>query len=144
MDLQLTGKVALVTGGTKGIGRAVVVANVSALAAGPDEENWRAMFEVDVLHTKRLVDAALPHLEAAKGSIVAVSSVSGREGDVFKEAYGVMKAAVIHYISGLAFDLAPKGVRANAVSPGNVYFEGGVWQNIERNNPELFEASVAL
>jgi NAD(P)-dependent dehydrogenase (short-subunit alcohol dehydrogenase family) len=208
MDLQLTGKVALVTGGTKGIGRAVVealvdegarvgfcartaddveraeqelrargadvagtaldvrdgaalkrwvaeaaerfggidvvVANVSALAAGPDEENWRAMFEVDVLHTKRLVDAALPHLEAAKGSIVAVSSVSGREVDVFKEAYGVMKAAVIHYISGLAFDLAPRGVRANAVSPGNVYFEGGVWQNIERNNPELFEASVAL
>ena len=208
MDLQLTGKVALVTGGTKGIGRAVVealvdegarvgfcartaddveraeqelrargadvagtaldvrdgaalkrwvaeaaerfggidvvVANVSALAAGPDEENWRAMFEVDVLHTKRLVEAALPHLEAAKGSIVAVSSVSGREVDVFKEAYGVMKAAVIHYISGLAFDLAPRGVRANAVSPGNVYFEGGVWQNIERNNPELFEASVAL
>jgi 3-oxoacyl-[acyl-carrier protein] reductase len=208
MDLQLTGKVALVTGGTKGIGRAVVealvdegarvgfcartpadveraeaelrargadvagtvldvrdgaalqrwvaqaaerfggidvvVANVSAIAAGPEEENWRAMFEVDVLHTKRLVDAALPHLEAAKGSIVAVSSVSGREVDVFKEAYGVMKAAVIHYISGLAFDLAPKGVRANVVSPGNVYFEGGVWQSIERNNPELFEASVAL
>ena len=208
MDLQLAGKVALVTGGTKGIGRAVVeglvaegarvafcartpadveraeqelratgadvagtaldvrdgaalaswvaasaegfggidvvVANVSALAAGPDEENWRAMFEVDVLHTKRMVDAALPHLEAAKGSIIAVASVSGREVDVFRDAYGVMKAAVIHYIAGLAFDLAPKGVRANVVSPGNVYFDGGVWQNIERNNPELFEASVAL
>ena len=55
-----------------------------------------------------------------------------------------MKAAVIHYIAGLAFDLAPKGVRANVVSPGNVYFDGGVWQNIERNNPDLFEASVAL
>jgi NAD(P)-dependent dehydrogenase (short-subunit alcohol dehydrogenase family) len=35
-------------------------------------------------------------------------------------------------------------VRANAVSPGNVYFDGGVWQNIEQNNPDLFEASVAL
>jgi NAD(P)-dependent dehydrogenase (short-subunit alcohol dehydrogenase family) len=102
------------------------------------------MCEVDVLHSKRMVDAALPHLEAAKGSIIAVASVSGREVDVFRDAYGVMKAAVIHYIAGLAFDLAPKGVRANVVSPGNVYFDGGVWQNIERNNPELFEASVAL
>jgi NAD(P)-dependent dehydrogenase (short-subunit alcohol dehydrogenase family) len=205
MDLQLSGKVALVTGGTKGIGRAVVeglvaegasvafcarsapdvekaaseiagdvagtvldvrdgaalaawvadsaerfggidvvVANVSALAAGPDEETWRAMFEVDVLHTKRLVDAALPHLEAAQGSIIAIASVSGREVDVFKDAYGVMKAAVIHYISGLAVGLAPKGVRANVVSPGNVYFDGGVWQNIEQNDPDLFEASLAL
>jgi len=208
MDLGLTGKTVLVTGGTKGIGRAVVealaaegarvafcartaaeveraeeelrtggadvvgsaldvrdgaalagwvagaaarfggidvvVANVSALAAGPDEETWRAMFEVDVLHTKRLVDAALPYLEGAHGSIIAVSSVSGREIDVFRDAYGVMKAAVIHYIAGLAHDLAPKGVRANAVSPGNVYFDGGVWQNIEQSNRELFDASVAL
>ena len=55
-----------------------------------------------------------------------------------------MKAAVIHYISGLAFDLAPRGVRANVVSPGNVYFDGGVWQNIEQNNRELFDASIAL
>ncbi len=121
-----------------------MVANVSALAAGPDEETWRSMLEVDVLHTKRLVDAALPYLEVERGSIIAVSSVSGREIDVFRDGYGVMKAAVIHYISGLAYDLAPRGVRANVVSPGNVYFDGGVWQNIERNNRELFDASVAL
>ena len=70
--------------------------------------------------------------------------MSGREIDVFRDGYGVMKAAVIHYISGLAYDLAPRGVRANVVSPGNVYFDGGVWQNIERNNRELFDASVAL
>ena len=92
------------------------------------------------MHTKRLVDAALPHLEATRGSIVAVSSVSGREVDFFKHAYGVMKAALVHYMYGLAFDLAPKGVRANAVSPGNVYFAGGVWPMIERDNPDLFDA----
>jgi len=70
--------------------------------------------------------------------------VSGREVDILRDAYGVMKAAVIHYIAELTVDLAPKGVRANVVSPANVYFDGRVWHNIERDNPELFEASVAL
>jgi 3-oxoacyl-[acyl-carrier protein] reductase len=208
MDLQLTGTTALVTGGTKGIGRAVVealvaegarvafcartrtevetaedelraagadvagtvvdvadgaaltdwvgasaerfgrvdvvVANVSALAIGPGEDNWRAGFEVDLMHTVRLCEAALPHLEKTTGSIVAVSSVSGREIDFAKDAYGTMKAAVTHYVSGLAFELAGRGVRANCVSPGNTYFPGGVWEGIEGGNPELFSTALGL
>lgn len=203
MDLGLTGKVALVTGGTKGIGRAVVeallaegakvafcarnaaevekaagelgavgtsldvadgaaltawvtasaeqlggidvaVANVSALAIGPGEDNWKAGFEVDLMHTVRMSEAATPYLEASKGSVVAVASVSGREVDFAKDAYGTMKAAVVHYISGLAFQLAPSGARANCVSPGNTYFPGGVWEGIEGGNPDLFSTAMSL
>ena len=47
-------------------------------------------------------------------------------------------------MSGLALDLAPKGIRANAVSPGNTYFDGGVWQGIESGNPELFATALGL
>jgi NAD(P)-dependent dehydrogenase (short-subunit alcohol dehydrogenase family) len=78
------------------------------------------------------------------GSIVAISSVSGREIDFAKDAYGTMKAAVIHYVQGLAFQLASAGVRANVVSPGNTYFPGGVWAGIETGNPELYGTALGL
>ncbi len=208
MDLQLDGKIALVTGGTKGIGRAcvealaaegatvafcartaadvetaekeltaaghtvvgtaldvadraaltgwvsasaeqlgrvdVAVANVSALAIGATEENWEAGFQVDLMHTVRLCEAAIPHLTTTHGAIIAISSVSGREIDFAKDAYGTMKAAVIHYVQGLAFQLAASGVRANVVSPGNTYFPGGVWAGIETGNPDLFATALGL
>jgi len=141
MDLQLSGLRALVTGGTRGIGRATVeafvaegvsvafcarhadavkatqdalsvdgatvlgtpldiadtdaltawvtgsaellggidmiVSNVSALAIEDKPENWTASFEVDLMGTVRMVNAAMPYLEASSApSIVVVSSVS--------------------------------------------------------------------
>ena len=45
---------------------------------------------------------------------------------------------------GLAFKLAAKGIRANSVSPGNTYFDGGIWQNIENNLPDLYAEALAL
>ncbi|WP_222267148.1 SDR family NAD(P)-dependent oxidoreductase [Modestobacter marinus] len=208
MDLQLTGARVLVTGGTRGIGRATVeafadegaavefcardageiettekalagrgggvrgvqldvrdgaaltawveaaaerlggldavVANISALAIPDTEENWYTSFEVDLMHTVRLARAALPHLEASSnGSIVAISSVSGREADFASGPYGTMKTAIVGYVSGLALQLAGR-VRANVVSPGNTYFDGGVWQQIEQGNPELFTMALGL
>ncbi len=123
----------------------IVVANVSALAVADDESAWVAGFNTDMLHTVRVVNAALPWLEHSKaGAICAVSSVSGREIDFTGPAYGAFKAALVHYTQGLAYRLAPKMIRANAVSPGNTYFDGGIWQEIERDMPDLFAQALAL
>jgi len=123
----------------------IVVANVSALAIGADEESWRKGFEVDLMGTVRLVNAAMPHLEQSKHpAIVTISSVSGREIDFAAGPYGAFKAALIHYTQGLAYQLAPKGIRANTVSPGNTYFAGGVWNQIETGNPTLFKQAMDL
>jgi 3-oxoacyl-[acyl-carrier protein] reductase len=123
----------------------IVVANVSALAIQDEPANWQASFDVDMMHTVRLVNAAMPHLERSDAaSIVTISSVSGREIDFAAGPYGTFKAAIIHYTQGLAYQLAAKGIRANSLSPGNTYFAGGVWENIEQNVPELFAQAMAL
>jgi 3-oxoacyl-[acyl-carrier protein] reductase len=209
MDLGLAGMKALVTGGTKGIGRAVaehfamegadvaicarnggevaeavaalagrgvratgralnvadgpaltrwvedaaaelggidiVVSNVSALAIGQDEASWQAEFATDMMGTVRAVNAAMPFLERSKAaSIVVIASVSGREVDFAAGPYGVFKAALIHYAKGLSFQLAAKHIRVNALSPGNTYFPGGVWEKIEHGNPALYQQALAL
>jgi len=123
----------------------ILVANVSALAAQDVEESWSKAFDVDLMHTVTAVTAAVPFLEKSKHpSIVIVSSVSGREVDFTGPAYGAMKAALIHYAQRLAYEHAAKMIRVNAVSPGNTYFDGGIWQNIETNMPDLFKSALAL
>ncbi|MFU8825720.1 SDR family NAD(P)-dependent oxidoreductase [Yoonia sp.] len=123
----------------------IVIGNVSALAVADDEGAWQAGFDTDMMHSVRLVNAAMPWLEKSKAaSIVLVSSVSGREIDFTGPAYGAFKAALVHYAQGLAYKLAPQGIRANTVSPGNTYFEGGIWNQIETGNPELFATALGL
>lgn len=123
----------------------ILVANVSALAVDQSEEAWQKQFEVDMMHTVRAVNAALPHLEKSKApAIVVVSSVSGREVDFTGPAYGAVKAALIHYAQRMAFELAPKMIRVNSVSPGNTYFAGGIWEHVEKNIPDLFSKALAL
>lgn len=123
----------------------IVVANVSALAINNDESGWQQGFQVDMMGTVRLVNAAMPFLEkSSHASIVTISSVSGREIDFAAGPYGAFKAAIVHYTQGLAYHLAGKHIRANSVSPGNTYFAGGVWNQIEVGNPELYKQALAM
>lgn len=72
----------------------IVVPNVSALAGGGDLDTWRRAFETDLLGSVGMVAAALPWLKRSEAaSVVLISSVSGREVDMFAEPYGVLKAA---------------------------------------------------
>ncbi len=122
-----------------------LVCNVSALAVGNTPETWEKSFRVDMMHTVNAIAAALPYLEKSRcASITIIASVSGFEIDFAAGSYGAMKAAIIHYAKGLSNQLVAKGVRVNAVSPGNTYFEGGIWQNIERGMPDLFKSAMAL
>ena len=122
-----------------------LVCNVSALAVGDSPETWERSFRTDMMHTVNAVAAAVPYLEKSSSpSIVLISSVSGFEVDFAAGSYGAMKAALIHYAKGLSRQLVGKGIRVNCVSPGNTYFDGGIWQTIEKNMPDLFASTLKV
>ena len=122
-----------------------LVCNVSALAVGDSAETWDKSFRVDMMHSVNAVAAAVPFLEkSASASIVLISSVSGFEVDFAAGSYGAIKAALIHYGKGLSRQLVAKGIRVNVVSPGNTYFDGGIWQNIEKNVPDLYSSTLKV
>ena len=104
----------------------VLVPNVSALAVSNEEKSWIAGFDADVMGSVRAVEAALPHLEKSDcGSIVLIASTAALEVYLGPRPYNSMKAALVAYGKGLSRDLAPRGLRANIVSPGSIYFENG-------------------
>ena len=122
----------------------ILVANASALVSSADVEAWRSGLEVDVLGTVRAVEAALPFLEQSDAaSIIAISSTAAINTSGGVRAYSGLKAALISYMSGLSTNLASKDIRANTVSPGAIFFEGGVWDVRKREAPDAYAAAIA-
>jgi 3-oxoacyl-[acyl-carrier protein] reductase len=122
----------------------IFIANVSALAMGMDEESWRRSLDIDVMGTVVGVEAAVPFLEkSSSGAIVVVGTTGAIEMAGAMRPYASVKAALIPYVKGLARNLAGKGVRANMVSPGNVYFKGGVWNVVEERSPAVFKEMLS-
>ena len=124
----------------------ILVSNASALTVGNSEDEWRRLFEIDLMGAVRSFEAALPHLTEAAAhngdaAFVIISSVSAVEASALS-AYGAMKASLIHVAKGLARQHAARGIRTNVVSPGTVYFMGGVWGNIEEQAPDFFKSMI--
>lgn len=125
----------------------ILVSNAGAMAQGADAAGWAQNFQLDVLGLVNAYEAAKPHLLAAAkdsgdASVVIISSISAAESDA-PSSYGPIKAALIHYAKGIARQNAGAGLRCNVVSPGNIYFDGGVWQQIEKGMPDFFKAQLA-
>ncbi|MER9764322.1 SDR family oxidoreductase [Mesorhizobium sp. M0138] len=122
-----------------------LVANTSAMASGSGVSDFDAAYRVDLLHTHNAVEAAMPFLEQSDAaSVVAISSVSGSQDYGYESvSYGTMKAALFFYMKSLARHVAPKGIRANIVSPGTTLFPGGYWDEVRRTDSQGFARAVA-
>jgi NAD(P)-dependent dehydrogenase (short-subunit alcohol dehydrogenase family) len=101
----------------------VVVNNAGIGAQGtiesnPDEE-WRTVFDINVLGVVRVSRAALPHLRVSRNAaIVNVCSIAATAGLPERALYSASKGAILSLTRAMAADLLPAGVRVNAVNPG--------------------------
>ena len=116
-------------------GRIDVLVNAAGIIKGGNIENttlddWDKMMNVNLRSMFYLTQKCVPHLEATKGNIVNVSSVTGTRAFPNVLAYCVSKAATDQLTRCTALELAPKGVRVNAVNPGvvitNLHKRGGM------------------
>jgi 3-oxoacyl-[acyl-carrier protein] reductase len=121
----------------------ILVSNAGAMAQGNSAEAWEQNFTLDVLGAVNAFEAAEPYLTksakaAGDAACVIIASIAAAQADSVG-AYGPIKAALIHMAKGLAREHATNGLRVNVVSPGMVFFEGGVWDKVKTNMPEYFE-----
>lgn len=121
----------------------ILVSNAGAMAQGNDTDAWKKNFELDVLGAVNAFEAADPFLsKAAKANgdaaFIIITSISAAIAER-ADSYGPLKASLVHMAKGLARQHAGIGLRVNTVSPGMVYFEGGVWHMVETNQPEFFK-----
>ena len=93
-------------------------------------EDWDRMMNVNLRSVFFIMQKCVPHLEKTRGNIVNVSSVTGTRAFPNVLAYCVSKAGIDQLTRCSALELAPKGVRVNAVNPGvvvtNIHKRGGM------------------
>jgi len=108
------------------------------------EERWSHFLSSNLLSTTFLVDAAISILIKSKGNVVAVSSICG--STLVKDApieYSAAKAALNMYIKLMALKHGENSIRFNAVSPGNVMFEGSTWHSKIKKNKEFVNKYIS-
>ena len=123
----------------------ILICNVgSGKSAKPGSENykdWQASFKKNLFSATNMIEASKKFLIQSKGNIICISSICGIE--YIKGApitYSVAKSALNSYVKMNSKILGQKGVRINAIAPGNIIFKGSTWEKkIKKNKKKIMK-----
>jgi 3-oxoacyl-[acyl-carrier protein] reductase len=111
----------------------ILVCNVgSGTSAPPGQETaaeWHRVMDLNLFAATNTIEAVRPIMRRGRGdrAIVCISSICGLAALGAPVTYSAAKAALNATVRGLARVLALEGIRINAIAPGNIVFDGGVW-----------------
>ena len=131
----------------------IVVCNVgSGKSVKPGAENyldWQTSFKKNFFSATNIIEASKKYLVKTKGNIICISSICGIEyipGAPI--TYSIAKSALNSYVKINSKILGQKGIRINAIAPGNIFFKGSVWEKKIKKNRKItmnnLNSSVAL
>jgi len=82
------------------------------------EEEWEGLYDINLKHIFRVTKALAPQmLERGAGSIINVSTIETQRGIPFNSVYAAFKTAITGFTRSFAVEVAPEGVRVNAIAP---------------------------
>ncbi len=104
---------------------------------------WQRFYDINVLGTVRLLNCLYPLLKIGQyPNIVLISSIVAKEKMMAPYGYAAAKGALLTLTRYLSKDWACDGIRVNCVLPGNIYFEGGRWEELKMANTEAVERYI--
>jgi 3-oxoacyl-[acyl-carrier protein] reductase len=117
----------------------ILVNNASGFGRSDDEAGWATSLAVDLMASVRASQAVIPQfLAQGSGNIIHIASISGLKASVRTPPYGAVKAAIMEYAQSQALKYAAQHIRVNCIAPGSIFFEGGTWDLVQKENPPLY------
>lgn len=106
-----------------------------------DEVKWNESLKSNLFSATNIIEESIPSLLQSKGSVISISSIVAQMNiDQAPIEYSCAKAALNKYMCVMAKRYASHGIRFNVISPGNVLFEGSVWdRKLQENKKATLE-----
>ena len=125
------------------------VGNGSSVPPGSETySEWKRMLDINLFSATNMIEASKKYLEKTNGCIVCISSISGIEVTGAPVTYSTAKAALNAFVKSVSKYLSKNNIRINAVAPGNILFQGSVWEKKFNENPykvkKMLKENVSL